>query len=87
MKISVGTSQLWKIYAESSQQESVKDVVLFFPFLFFFFNDSRPLAVPSITPWMLNWGKSRKRGGSRLGMVFQRDINKYKKVMDIYNGY
>lgn len=85
MKISVGTPQLWKIYAESSQQDSVKDVVLFSLF-FYFFNDSWLLAVPSLTPQMPKWGKGRggrKRGGSRLGMVFQRDVSKYKMGMDI----
>lgn len=73
MKISVGTSQLWKIYAKSSQQESAEDIVLF---LSCFFNDSWPLAVLSVPPQIPKWGESRgrrKRGGSRLGMVIQGD--------------
>lgn len=41
-----------------------------------FFNDAQPVAVISITPRIPNGGESRggrKRGGSRLGLVFQRD--------------
>lgn len=62
MKISVGTPQLWKIYAESSQQDSVKDVVLFSLFFYFFLMIPGSLLSPPLPHRCQSGGEAGEEG-------------------------